>query len=194
MWRYIAYTISCSLQKGFKIPSPPRNKNFGTCPVCWARYHWKIFEISYSRATIEDLEAVITSPATMKDGFKTVSSQKESTYHDDTPTSIATANFSDGSYVGEILEKTDYVTYRMSYMSPKFISTADYNEHKRRYWYWSSKEDIFDTNTSCMLNLKPVISIATPRWTKRFYIFACYNAELLEIIANSVFDVMLLFT
>ena len=99
----------------------------------------------------------------MKDGFKTASSQEESTYHDDTPTSIATANFSDGSYVGEILEKTDYVTYRMSYMSPKFISTADYNEHKRRYWYRSSKEDIFDTNTSCMLNLKPVISIATPR-------------------------------
>ena len=120
-------------------------------------------EVSYSRATIEDLEAVTTSPATMKDGFKTVSSREESTYDDDTPTSLATANFSDGSYVGEILEKTDYVTYRMSYMSPKFISTADYNEHKRRYWYWSSKEDIFDTNTSCMLNLKPVISIATPR-------------------------------
>ena len=147
-------------------------------------------EISYSRATIEDLEAVITSPATMKDGFKTVSSQEESTYHDDTPTSIATANFSDGSYVGEILEKTDFVTYRMSYMSPKFISTGDYNEHKRRYWYWSSKEDIFDKNTSCMLNLKPVISVATPPSTKRFYIFACYNAELLEITANSVFDVM----
>ena len=39
---------------------------------------------------MEDLEAVIASPATMVDGFKTVSSQGKSTYGDDTPTSLAT--------------------------------------------------------------------------------------------------------
>ena len=43
------------------------------------------------------------------------------------------ANFSDGFYVGKILEKIDDFTYRASYMSPKVVSTADYNEHKRRY-------------------------------------------------------------
>ena len=75
-------------------------------------------------------------------------------------------------------------------MAPKVVSTADYNEHKRRYWYWPSKKVIFDTNTSYILNLRPVISVATPPSTKRLYTFACYNAELLEIIANSVSDVI----
>ena len=89
------------------------------------------------------------------------------------------ADFSDGFYASEILEKIDDSTYRVSYMSPKVGSTADYNEHKRRYWYWPSKKDIVDTNTSCILNLRPVILIATPLSTKRLYIFACYNAELL---------------
>ena len=53
-------------------------------------YFLKIFEITYSRATMEDLEAVITSEATMQNGFKTVWSEEESTYADDTPTSLAT--------------------------------------------------------------------------------------------------------
>ena len=35
-----------------------------------------------------------------------------------------------------------------------------------------TSKDIFDTNTSCILNLRPVISIANPRSTKRLYIFA----------------------
>ena len=74
-------------------------------------------------------------------------------------------------------------------MSPKVVSTADCNKHKKRYWYWPSKKDIFDTNMSCILNLRPVILIATPS-TKRLYICTCYNAKLLEIIANSVSDVM----
>ena len=101
---------------------------------------------------MENLEAVIALPATMEDGFKTVSSQEESTYGDDTPIFLATedescqigehisANFSDGFYVGEILEKIDYSTYRVSYMSPKVVSIAHYNKHKRRYWYWPSKK------------------------------------------------------
>ena len=64
---------------------------------------------------MEDLEAVIGLPVTMEDGFKTVSSQEESTYDDGTPTSLVkegesyqlgkhiAANFSDGFHVGEIL-------------------------------------------------------------------------------------------
>ena len=88
----------------------------------------------------------------MEDGFKIASSQEGSTYDDETPTSLVTEdenyqigehiaeNFSDGFYVGEILEKIDDSTYRVSYMSPKVVSTADYNEHKKRYWYWPSKK------------------------------------------------------
>ena len=141
----------------------------------------------------------------MENGFKTVSSQEESTYADDTSTSLATedesyqteehiaANFLDGFYVGEIHEEIDDSTYSVSCMSLKVISTADYNKHKTSYWYWPSKQEIFDTSTSCILNLRPVISNAIPPSTKRLYIFACYNAELLEIIANSVSDVMLFF-
>ena len=99
-------------------------------------------------------------------------------------------NFSDGFYIGEIIDKIDDSTYRVSYMSPKVVLTADSNEHKRRFWYWPSKKDIFDTDVSCVLNLRPVLSIATPPSTKRLFIFACHNAELLEVIANSVSDLM----
>ena len=99
-------------------------------------------------------------------------------------------NFSDGFYIGEIIDKIDDSTYRVSHMSPKVVLTADSNEHKRRFWYWPSKKDIFDTDVSCVLNLRPVISIATPPSTKRLFIFACHNAELLEVIANSVSDLM----
>ena len=75
---------------------------------------------------MEDMEAIIASPATMEDGFKTVSSQEENTDGDDTPTILATedesyqigehilANFSDGFHAGEILEKIDDSTYRVS--------------------------------------------------------------------------------
>ena len=52
-------------------------------------------------------------------------------------------------------------------------------------------KDIFDISTSCILNLRPVMSIATPPSTKRLYIFAYYNTELLEIIVNVIFSVML---
>ena len=96
------------------------------------------------------------------------------------------ANFSDGFYIGEILEKIDDETYKVSYMSPKTIATADAFEHPRRFWYWPSKKDQFDTDVSSILNLKPVISLATPPSTKRLYVFACHNAEILEVIANSV--------
>ena len=89
--------------------------------------------------------------------------------------------------------KIDDSKYRVCYMSPKVVLTADYNEHKRRYWYCLSKKDNFDTNMSCILNVRPVISIATPPSTKRLYIFACCNVKLLEIIANSVSDVIWLF-
>ena len=43
------------------------------------------------------------------------------------------ANFSDGFSIGEIPEKIDDSIYRVSYMSSKVVSTADYNKHKRRY-------------------------------------------------------------
>ena len=76
----MAYTTSWSLQKGVKIPPSPKRHELDhvlkLSLVWWARYHWKIFQITYSRATMEDLEAV--------------SSQKESTYDDDTHTSLAT--------------------------------------------------------------------------------------------------------
>ena len=83
--------------------------------------------------------------------------------------------------------------YSFFYIYPKVISTADYNERKRRYWCWPSKKDIFDTSTSCILNLRPAIWIATPSLTKRLQIFVRFNAEHVEIVANNVSEVMWFF-
>ena len=55
---------------------------------------------------MEYLKAVIVSPAAMEDGFKTVSSQEESTYDDDAATSLATEDESyqtGGTYRGRLL-------------------------------------------------------------------------------------------
>ena len=72
----------------------------------------------------------------MEHGFKTVSSQEESTYGHDTPTSLATegesyqigehvsANFSDGLYVGETLEKIDDSTHWWIQRKNHLVETA----------------------------------------------------------------------
>ena len=55
---------------------------------------------------MEYLKAVIVSPAAMEDRFKTVSSQEESMYDDDTPTSLAMEDESyqiGGTYSGRLL-------------------------------------------------------------------------------------------
>ena len=92
---------------------------------------------------MEDFEGVIAWLVRMDDGFKIVSSQEESTYDDGKPTSLATtdesyqigehiaANFSDGFYDGETLEQIDDSTYRVSYMSPKAVSTTDHNVQEK---------------------------------------------------------------
>ena len=52
------------------------------------------------------LKAVIVSPAAMEDGLETVSSQEESMYDDDTPTSLAMEDESyqnGGTYSGRLL-------------------------------------------------------------------------------------------
>ena len=116
----------------------------------------------------------------MDDGFKIVSSQGESTYDDGKPTSLATldesyqigehiaANFSDGFYDGETLEQIDDSTYRVSYMSPKAVSTTDYNVQEKMLVLAVKKRY---TNTSYVLNLRPVISTATLPLTKRLHNF-----------------------
>ena len=96
------------------------------------------------------------------------------------------ANFPDGFYIGEVTDIIDSNIVKVSYMSPKTILAADHGEHSRRFWIWPSKKDLFDTDRSCVINLKPFISMSTPPSTKRMFVFACKNAELLEMIANSV--------
>ena len=66
------------------------------------------------------------------------------------------------------------------------VLMANADEHKRRFWEWPSPIEIFPTDRSCILNLRPSLSLATPPSTKRMYIFACDNAEILEALANSV--------
>ena len=95
-------------------------------------------------------------------------------------------NFTDGFHIGEVEEILDENTVRVSYMVPKEILTAADDEHSRRFWCWPRKKHMHDTDRSCILNLKPCLVLATPPSTKRLYVFACENAEILEIIANSV--------
>ena len=92
---------------------------------------------------MEDFEGVIAWPVRMDDGFKIVSSQIENAYDDGKPTYLATtdesyqigehiaANFWDGFYDGGTLEQIDDSKYRVSYMSPKAVSTTDYNEQEK---------------------------------------------------------------
>ena len=85
------------------------------------------------------------------------------------------ANFSDGFYIGEVMDIIDDDTIKVSYMSPKRITTVDQEEHMRRVWIWPSNRDIFDTYMSCIINLKPSLSLETPPSTKRQFGFACHN-------------------
>ena len=97
-------------------------------------------------------------------------------------------NFTDGFYIGEVKEIIDANTVKVSYMEPKKILTAAQDENSRRFWCWPHKEDIHDTNRDCILNLKPCLTLATPPSSKRLYLFACENAEILELMANTVLD------
>ena len=93
------------------------------------------------------------------------------------------ANFSDGFYIGEVLEVIDDDTIKVSYMSPKLIMTAVPDEHKRRFWIWPSNRDIFNTDRSCIINLNPSLSLLEiPPSTKRQIVFSCLNAEHWQLV------------
>ena len=98
------------------------------------------------------------------------------------------AIFSDGFYIGEVLEILDDETVRVSYMAPKKIMTADAMEHPRRFWIWPSKRDVYNTNRNCIINLRPYLALESPPSTKRNFIFSCLNAEILEAMAASVIE------
>ena len=181
-------------------PPPPQNTNFGIC-LCA-----EVEPSLMSRLPLENLSSFLFQSNNGRLGsrdrftgnngrwFKTVSSQEEGTYEDESyqiGEHIA-ANFSDCSMLVKSSKKPTIVHIE-SLTCLRRLSQQQTIRTQEKILVLAVKKDIFDTNMSCILNLRPVISIATPPSTKRFYIFACYNAELLEIIANSVSDVMRLF-
>ena len=164
------------------------------------------------RATMDDLEAVITNMHTLNQQIEPVTTETAVEVEDeilpdtliekhtiddeevlgmrsDWPPIVGehiAANFSDGFYIGEVIDIIDSCTVKVSYMSPKSILTAEAGEHERRFWIWPTNKDVFNTDKSCILNLKPCLTLAKPPSTKRMFIFSCDNAELLDIIANTV--------
>ena len=96
------------------------------------------------------------------------------------------ANFSDGFYIGEVLEVIDDDTVKVSYMAPKKILTAAPTENKQRFWIWPAKRDVYDTQRNCVINLRPNLLLESPASSKRHFVFSCINAELSEVFANSV--------
>ena len=158
-----------------------------------------------AKATMSDLEAVIANgdceeemevvvpetsanSSTEKPSTNITANESTSIVVSDWPlperTHIA-GNFTDGFCIGEVLS-TKGDTATVSYMETHKVLTADADEHKRRFWKWPSPKKIIRTDRSCILNLRPSLSLATPPSTKRMYIFACENAEILDALANSV--------
>ena len=93
-------------------------------------------------------------------------------------------NFVDGFYVGEVIKIINSETVKVSYMSPKKISTASSDLDARLFWYWPSKKDIMDTDKAAVLPLRPVLNLATPPSTNRFVVFKLENMDFIKKIAE----------
>ena len=83
------------------------------------------------------------------------------------------------------MEVIDDKTVKVSYMAKNKIVTAAPTEHKRRFWIWTFKRDVYDTKKNCVIDLRPDLVLESPP-SKRHFVFSCINAELLEALANSV--------
>ena len=86
------------------------------------------------------------------------------------------------------MHMVDDDTVKVSYMCPKTLKTANQDEHPRRFWYWPARKEKFDTHRSCIMNLKPSLTLSTPPSTNKMIIFSCDNAELLASVATAVID------
>ena len=140
-----------------------------------------------AKATMTDLEAAITS------GVDEVEVEVPDDAVEDcgwppAKETLIVAIFTDRFYIGEVMSTVDDDTIKVSYMRPKTIKTANQDEHPRRFWYWPVRKDKFDTHRSCILNLKPSLTLAIPPSTNKMIVFSCDNAELLERIAATVTD------
>ena len=138
---------------------------------------------------MEDLKAVITNPLIQQSEPEPTPMNEESMSEEDWPPTLGehvVANFTEGFFIGEVIGIVDISTVKISYMTPKTILTAAKGERPRRYWIWPAKGDHCDTDRSSFINLEPCLTLSKPLFTRRMCVFACENAELLEIIANSV--------
>ena len=93
-------------------------------------------------------------------------------------------NFEDGFYLGEVAELVNSETVKVSYMSPKKISTASTELNPRLFWFWPSKKDIMDTCRAAVLPLRPVLNLAVPPSSKRFVVFKLENFDFIKKISE----------
>ena len=69
-------------------------------------------------------------------------------------------------------------------MKPKKILTAGTDIDLRQFWYWPSKEDIYETDRRCVLPLRPVLQLAKPPSSRRFIVFKLENLDLIDKFAK----------
>ena len=93
---------------------------------------------------------------------------------------IAT-NFEDGVLIGEVKNIIDRGTFKVSYMLPFKVKTADPSEHPRRFWHWPRKKVIYDTNKVYIIPIRPSnLVLAVPPSTNSNLIFRLDNIDILE--------------
>ena len=95
-------------------------------------------------------------------------------------------NFEDGFYLGEVkrLDPKFPNKVMVSYMKPKKLVTAEPNVDKRQFWFWPSKEDLYETDRACVLPLRPVLQLAKPPSTRRFVVFKLENFDFIDKFAQ----------
>ena len=69
-------------------------------------------------------------------------------------------NFTDGFLIGEVTEVLGKEKVKVSLMQPKPVITSDPTEHEKRFWIWPTNKKTHDVDISCILNLRPCLTLA----------------------------------
>ena len=142
-----------------------------------------------AKATMADLEAVLCCQPEEVPEVPEVAEPESTQEHQDwklVKGKHVAVNFTDGFLIGEVTEVLGKEKVKVSVMQPKPVITSDPTEHEKRFWIWPTSKKTHDVDISCILNLRPCLTLAKPPSTKRMFVFACENAEILAAMADSV--------
>ena len=89
-------------------------------------------------------------------------------------------NFEDGWSVGEVVTSAANESVDVSFMKLKKVTTADPEEHKRRFWIWPAKKEVISTKRDHILPVRPDLVLAKPPSTRRMLVFSVNNFEIID--------------